>query len=83
MASDKTSEWMSKLIERGEDVNAVMNFLKEISVKEQLNAERDDRRAQRELESREKDRELEYKKIQLREKEIALKEAESKDEIKT
>ena len=54
MASEKTSEWMTKLIEKGEDVEAVMNFLREMSDKETKNAERDERRAERELESREK-----------------------------
>ena len=82
MAGEKTSEWMSKLIERGEDVGKVIDFLRELSVKEERNAERDERSAERELESREKDRELELKKIQLREKELALKETESKDEVK-
>ena len=65
MASEKTSEWMTKLIEKGEDVEAVMNFLREMSDKETKNAERDERRAESELESREKDRELEFKKLQL------------------
>ena len=83
MTTEHTSEWMSKLIERGEDVGQCIAFLKEISEKEERNAERNDRRIERELESREKDRELELKKIQLREKELALKEVESKTEVKS
>ena len=53
MVSEKTSEWMTKLIEKGEDVEVVMNFLREMSDKETKNAER-------ELERREKDRGLEF-----------------------
>ena len=76
MATEHTSEWMSKLIERGEDVGQCIAFLKEIAEMEERKAERNNRRIERELDSREKDKELELKKIQLREKELALKEVE-------
>ena len=77
-----SSEWMSKLIERGEDVGQCIVFLKELAEKEEKSAERNERRVERELESREKDRQLELKKIQLKEKELALKEFDSNNEIK-
>ena len=90
MASEHTAEWMSKLIDRGEDVGQCIAFLKELAEKEEKlvernekNAERNERRVERELESREKDRELEFKKLQLREKELALKEIDSSNEIKS
>ena len=51
-------------------------------VKEEKDAESNERKLNRELESKEKDRELELKKIQLREKELALKETECVSEVK-
>ena len=62
MATEHTAEWMSKLIERGEDVGQCIAFLKELAVKEEKDAERNERKLNRELESKEKDRELELTK---------------------
>lgn len=51
MATEQTVDWMSKLIDRGEDVGQCIAFLKEIAVKEEKDAERNERKLNRELET--------------------------------
>ena len=44
MASEHTAEWMSKLIDRGEDVGQCIAFLKELAEKEEKLAERNEKK---------------------------------------
>ena len=72
MASEKTTEWLNKLIERGENVEQCLVLLRELTQREEKAAERDERAAQRESKSKEKEWELKYKELELREKELNL-----------
>ena len=73
MAVDKTTEWLNKLIERGEKVDQCLVLLREISEREEKAAERSERAAERDTKSKERDWELKLKELELREKELNLK----------
>lgn len=58
MARETTTDWLNKLIERGEDIGQCLVILREIAVREEKAAERSERAAEREAKSKERDWEL-------------------------
>ena len=70
-------EWITKLLEKGGDVEKCMQLLHEVNASQEKAAEREEKAAEREEKAAERDerkldRELKLKELEIREKELAL-----------
>ena len=82
MAEKSVPDWISKVIEKGWDVEQFMQSLKEMREVEEKVAEREQQKADRELEKAKIDRDVKIKELDLKAREVALNESELSEKSK-
>ena len=82
MAEKSVPDWISKVIEKGLDVEQFMQLLKEVREVKEKAAEREERKADRELEKAKIDSDVKMKELDLKAREVALNESELSEKTK-
>lgn len=82
MAEKSVPDWISKVIEKGWDVEQFMQSLKEMREVEEKVAEREQQKADRELEKAKIDSDVKMRELDLKAREVALNESELSEKSK-
>ena len=72
MAEKSKQDLLTKLLEKGGDIEHCLKLLKEVRVSEEKAIEREERIAERELEKAKIERDIRLKELELKEKEVAI-----------